>query len=64
MSYLARLRGARGMRKRVRRRLRGSPAEVDVREMRRKRFENLPGYSVPRRNRRLTAWTPKRTKRS
>ncbi len=44
LTYLARLRGAGGTKKRVRPRLKGSPAEVDVREMRRKRFESLSGY--------------------
>jgi len=44
LTYLARLRGTGGPKKRVRPHLRGSPAEVDVREMRRKRFEILSGY--------------------
>jgi len=44
LTYLARLRGKGGPKKHVRPHLRGSPAEVDVREMRRKRFENLSGY--------------------
>ncbi len=44
LTYLARLRGTGGPKNRVRPRLKGSPAEVDVREMRRKRFESLSGY--------------------
>jgi len=40
---LARLKGKRSPKKHVRPGLRGSPAEVDVREMRRKRFESLSG---------------------
>ena len=44
LTYLARLRGTGSLKKRVRPRLKGSPAEVDVREMRRKRFESLSGY--------------------
>jgi len=44
LTYLARLRGTRDMKKRVRPRLKGSPAEVDIRGMRRKRFESLSGY--------------------
>jgi hypothetical protein len=41
LTYLARLRGKRSPKKHVRPRLKGPPAEVDVREMRRKRFESL-----------------------
>jgi hypothetical protein len=41
LTYLARLRGKRSSKKHVRPRLKGPPAEVDVREMRRKRFESL-----------------------
>jgi hypothetical protein len=37
LTYLARLRRTGGPKKRVRPRLKGSPAEVDVREMRRRR---------------------------
>jgi hypothetical protein len=44
LTYLARLRGKGSLKKHVRPRLRGSPAEVDVREMRRKRFESLSGH--------------------
>ncbi len=44
LTYLTRLRGKGGPKKHVRPHLRGSPAEVDVREMRRKRFESLSGY--------------------
>jgi hypothetical protein len=44
LTYLAGLRGKGSPNKHVRPRLRGSPAEVDVREMRRKRFESLSGY--------------------
>jgi hypothetical protein len=41
---LSRLRERGSPKKHVRPRLRGSPAEMDVREMRRKRFESLSGY--------------------
>jgi len=44
VTFLTQLRGRGGPRKHARPRLRGSPAEVDVREMRRKRFEGLSGY--------------------
>ncbi len=44
LTYLARLRGRAGSKRRVRPRLKGSPAEVDVREMRRRRYESLSGY--------------------
>ena len=40
LTYLARLRGTGGPKKHVRPRLKGSRAEVDVREMRRRRFEH------------------------
>ncbi len=41
LAFLARLRRTAGRKTRPRPRLRGSPAEVDVREMRRRRFESL-----------------------
>jgi len=41
---ISRLRGKGNPKKHVRPRLKGSPAEVDVREMRRKPFENISGY--------------------
>jgi hypothetical protein len=44
LSYLARLARTRGAKGQPRPPLRGPPAEVDVREMRRKRFESLSGY--------------------
>jgi hypothetical protein len=44
LAYLARLRGKGTMKRNIRPHLKGSPAEVDVREMRRKRFESLSGY--------------------
>jgi hypothetical protein len=40
LTYLAGLRGIVGPKKRVRPRLKGSPAEVDLREMKRRRFEH------------------------
>jgi hypothetical protein len=42
LTFLAQLRGRAGPKKRTRPRLKGSPAEFDVREMRRRRFEGLP----------------------
>jgi hypothetical protein len=44
LTYLARLRGKGRLKKHDRPHLKGPPAEVDVREMRRKRFESLSGY--------------------
>jgi hypothetical protein len=41
LAYLAQLKRIGGSKNRVRPRLKGPPAEVDVREMRRKRFESL-----------------------
>jgi len=44
LTFLARLKGRASAKKRTRPRLKGSPAEVDVRELRRRRFEGLSGY--------------------
>ncbi len=44
LTYLAQLRGTAGRKLRTRPRLRGSPAEVDVRGMRHGRFESLSGH--------------------
>lgn len=44
LTFLARLRGRTGAKQRARPRLKGSLAEFDVRELRRKRFEGLSGY--------------------
>ncbi len=44
LTYLARLRGKGTPKKHVRPRLKGSSAEVDVREMKRRRFESVSGY--------------------
>jgi hypothetical protein len=43
LTYLAQLRGKGSLKKRARPSLKRSRAEVDVREMRRKRFESLSG---------------------
>ncbi len=44
LTFLARLRATAGPKKRVRPRLKGPAAEVDVAEQRRKRFESLSGH--------------------
>jgi hypothetical protein len=44
LTFLAQLRGRAGPKGRARPRLKGSPAELDVSEMRRRRFEGLSGY--------------------
>ena len=44
LTFLAQLRGTAHSKRLSRPRLKGPPAEVDVREQRRKRFESLSGY--------------------